>query len=250
MPRAHHAEVPPVDCRNLRLTEAFGCCDDGGIDGAERQVVVLRDQLDHPESVSGVHWFECESAVGEVTQKAGFGLPAEPRAEQIGDLGDDERGNDQRTRMRLEQFEARGMMRIIGVDVRIERAGVDDQRDDADSARMISSTRSEMSLRPLRPAAAAPSRRREPPAPRCASSAVRVISAMVVPRRCASCRSRASRSSGSFTVVRTMGMPAYHPCVAGVATGESHEQRSTLRADPGVEVAIVISTNQFCLWGN
>jgi plasmid stability protein len=43
------------------------------------------------------------------------------------------------------------------VDVRVERAGVDDQRDDADSERMISSTRSETSLRPLRPAAAAPS---------------------------------------------------------------------------------------------
>lgn len=87
--------------------------------------------------------------------------------------------------MCLQQFEARGMVRVVGVDVRIERAGVDDQSD-CDSARMISSTRSEMSLRPLRPAAAAPSLRRDPVVPRCASSAVRVISAMVVPRRCAS----------------------------------------------------------------
>jgi hypothetical protein len=36
------------------------------------------------------------------------------------------------------------------------------------------------------------------------------MSAIVTPRRSASWRRRASRSSGSFTVVRRMGMPAYH----------------------------------------
>ena len=69
---------------------------------------------------------------------------------------------------------------------------------------MISSIRSEMSACPLRPAPAAPSWRRAPP-PTCASSAARVTSAIVVPRRCASWRRRASRSSGSLTVVRFTG---------------------------------------------
>jgi hypothetical protein len=92
---------------------------------------------------------------------------------------------------------------VVTVDIGIERAGVDDQRDEPTSARMISSIRSEMSLRPLRPEAAAP-RRRRLPAPRCCSSAVRVTSAIVLPRRCASCRSLASSSSESLTVVRRM----------------------------------------------
>lgn len=64
-------------------------------------------------------------------------------------------------------------------------AGSDDQRDCSVSAAMISSMRSEMSVRPLRPAAAAP-RRRRGPAPMYASIAVRVSSEIVVPRRSAS----------------------------------------------------------------
>lgn len=67
---------------------------------------------------------------------------------------------------------------------------------------MICSIRSEMSVCPLRPAAAARSCRRPPR--RWASSAERVTSEMVLPRRLASCRKRSSSSSGIFTVVRTM----------------------------------------------
>ena len=37
-------------------------------------------------------------------------------------------------------------MGVITIDIRVERAGVDDQRDDSTSARMISSIRSEISL--------------------------------------------------------------------------------------------------------
>jgi hypothetical protein len=75
--------------------------------------------------------------------------------------------------MGLEQLEAGGVMGVVGVDVGVEGARVDDQRDRRLSARMISSMRSEMSLRPLRPAAFAPSRRRRLTS-RCSSSAARV----------------------------------------------------------------------------
>jgi hypothetical protein len=107
-----------------------------------------------------------EGACAEVAEKAGLCFPSESRGEQVCDLGDDERGDDERPGVGLEQFEAGSVVRVVGVDVRVERTGVDDQRDGADSARMISSTRSEMSLRPLRPAAAALSVRRAPPLPR------------------------------------------------------------------------------------
>ena len=62
--------------------------------------------------------------------------------------------------------------------------------------------RIEMSLLPLRPALAAPSRRSG--SPKWASMASRVSSEMVIPRRCASCLSTASTRSGSLTVVRRM----------------------------------------------
>ena len=78
---------------------------------------------------------------------------------------------------------------------------IDDQGDGTTSLARVSSIRSEMSLRPLRPAATASSVRR---APRCVCTASRVNSEIVMPRRCASWRSRASVSSDSFTVVRFM----------------------------------------------
>lgn len=48
--------------------------------------------------------------------------------------------------MGLEQFEAGAVMGIVAIDVRVERASVDDQRDVGTSAARISSIRSEMSL--------------------------------------------------------------------------------------------------------
>lgn len=151
-----------------------------------------------------------KAAAGEIAKEADLCLPAQPSFEQVGDLRDDEGGEDEGPWVGFEQLQAGGVVDVVGVDVGVKGAGVDDQCDWAISAARISSILSEMSLCPLRPLAAAPSCRR-PPAPRCCSSAVRVTSAIVTPRRSASWRSRASRSSGSFTVVRRMGMPAYQP---------------------------------------
>lgn len=55
------------------------------------------------------------------------------------------------------QEEVKGvvMVPVVGVDVGVERSGVDQDRYFATSAARISSMRSEMSSRPLRPAPAA-----------------------------------------------------------------------------------------------
>jgi len=106
--------------------------------------------------------------------------------------------------MRFEQVEARGVMLVVAIDVCVERAGIDDQSDEPTSLARISSIRSEMSERPLAPAPAARSRRFPRGAASSVSIASRVSSDTVVPRRSASWRSRASRSSGSLTVVRCM----------------------------------------------
>lgn len=105
--------------------------------------------------------------------------------------------------MRLEERQADLVIAIVLVDVCVQGAGVDNQRDRRASRRMISSIRRAVLRRPLRPAFAA-IRRRRPRPPKCASMASRVTSAMVVPRRAASCRSLASVSLLSFTVVRFM----------------------------------------------
>jgi len=86
--------------------------------------------------------------------------------------------------MGQEEIEGVAVMPVIGVDVGEERPSVDEDCYFATSAASISSMRSEMSSRPLRPAPAARRRRARPP--RWSSMASRVSSETVIPRRSAS----------------------------------------------------------------
>jgi hypothetical protein len=69
---------------------------------------------------------------------------------------------------------------VVGVDIGVQRSRIDEESYGATSARRISSIRSEMSEWPLRPEAAAISRRFPIGPPRCASIASRVSSETVV----------------------------------------------------------------------
>ena len=88
--------------------------------------------------------------------------------------------------MGFEQVETCPVVTVVAIDVRVQRAGVDDQGNAETLVARISSIRSEMSSCPLAPAAAASSLRRVRGPPRWASIASRVKSDTVVPRRCAS----------------------------------------------------------------
>jgi hypothetical protein len=165
---------------------SLGGGEDRRVDGSESQVVVPGDELGDADPVAGGDRFGDEVAGGEVTEEADLCVRAEPRGDQERDLGDDERRDEQRAWVGLEQLETSLVVPIVGVDVRVERPGVDDQRDARTSLARISSIRSEMSSRPLDPALAASSLRRLPVRPRCASMASRVSSDTVSPRRSAS----------------------------------------------------------------
>lgn len=116
------------------------------------------------------------------------------------------------------------MVPIIGIDVCVQRASVYDETDDPTSPARISSIRSEMSTCPLLPAPAAASLRR---LPRWAAIASLVSSETVIPRLLASCLSRASRSSGSLTVVRIM------VCQHTRRVSSEQTARQALRSNPG-----------------
>lgn len=103
-------------------------------------------------------------------------------------------------------------MAVVGIDVGIERSRINQKGYGATSAARISSMRSEMSSRPLRPAAAAPRCRWRPP--RWLSIASRVSVDTVTPRLSASWRSLASSSSESLTVVRFMVCQHTTSCLA------------------------------------
>lgn len=158
------AEVTSVEGGDLRDPEALGGSDDRRVDRPEREIAVGSDELGHPEPVARGHMVDGEGAARKVAEEPDLRFDAESRRQQIRDLGDDEARDDERTEVGLEQLETRSVVSVVGVDVGIERACVDEQRGyRSASAPRISSMRSEMSLRPLRPVLAASSRRRPRP---------------------------------------------------------------------------------------
>ena len=65
--------------------------------------------------------------------------------------------------MRQKKIKGTAVMSVVGVDIGVERSGVDQDRYWVTSTARSSSIRSEMSSRPLRPAPAARSWRFRPP---------------------------------------------------------------------------------------
>lgn len=193
------AEVASVDGGHGCCAQAFCNRNDGGIDRAQWQVAVCVNQLGYAQPVTRCHRLHNQVPGGEIAQEPHLGVWAQSRTDEVRDLGDDQGWHDKRPRMLREQIQAGRVMSVVRVDVGVERARIDDQRDAGTSLARISSIRSEMSEQPLRPAAAAPSRRRDP---RWCSIASLVSSEMVMLRRAASCLRRASSSEGSLTVVR------------------------------------------------
>src|SRR6202035_40783 len=138
-----------VERRDLHDLEALGGGDDRGVDGPKWQVVVAGDELRHPQQIGRVHGLEREAARCKVAKEAHLGLPAETRGKQVDDLGDDEGRDEQWAAVALQQLPTGQMVGIVSVDVGVQRTRVDDQRDRATSAAIMSSIRSEMSVCPL-----------------------------------------------------------------------------------------------------
>ncbi len=204
---ANDREVPSIDCCNLVEIETFS----GGyyrcVHRPKRQFPVLAHEFGDAQPVSCCHGIDRELARGQITQETHFCFRAESGSDEVDHLGDHQGWNDEGTGMGQQEIEGVMMVTVVGVDVGVKRPGVYEESYLATSATRISSMRSEMSSRPLRPAPAARRRRSFPP--RWASMASRVSSETGMPRRLASWRSLASTSSGSLTVVLFIGMPAY-----------------------------------------
>jgi hypothetical protein len=125
MSRADDAEVAAIKGGDFNGVKALGRGDHRGIDSAERQVAVLGYELRDADGVAGVQRLDREAAAGEITEKANLGLSAQPGFDQVGDLGDDERGDDEGAWVGFEQLQAGGVVGVVGIDVGIEGAGVE-----------------------------------------------------------------------------------------------------------------------------
>ena len=126
-------------------TQSFGGGDHRGVGGAEGQVAVAGDEFGDSEPVLGCDGFGDEVAGGEVAEESDLGLGSEAGAEEVGDFGDDQGGDDEGAGVGLEQLEAAVVVLVVAIDVGVEGAGVDDQADGETSPARISSMRSEMS---------------------------------------------------------------------------------------------------------
>ena len=102
-----------------------------------------------------MHWLNEEMPARKVLKESDLGRTSKPTRNQVHNFCDHEVRYDQRSRMSLQQLKAGCMMTIVGVHVRVERAGIHQQRYRPGSSLRISSICSEMSSRPLRPAPAA-----------------------------------------------------------------------------------------------
>jgi hypothetical protein len=86
--RPHHVEVAPVGGRDLSDLQTFRGGYHRGVDRAEGKVAVASHQLGDPHQIPRMNGFKHEVAARDVPQEPDLGLPAEPGAEQVGDLRD------------------------------------------------------------------------------------------------------------------------------------------------------------------
>jgi hypothetical protein len=68
--------VAAVERRHFSGVEPLRCRDHRGVDGAERQVSVLGNELRSADGVAGVQRLDRKTAAGEVAEEANLGLPA------------------------------------------------------------------------------------------------------------------------------------------------------------------------------
>lgn len=80
---------------------------------------ILTHQFSNAEPITCHDCLDGELARCKITQEADFGVDAEPCSDEVGDLGDYEHGNNQRTGMLQQKLERYSVVPVVGVDVGI-----------------------------------------------------------------------------------------------------------------------------------
>jgi len=121
-------EVAMIERCDLGDPQAFGSHHDGGVDRSEAEVAVGPHQLCDAQPVTRLHRLDGEGPARQIPQEAHLRLGAESRRYEVDDLRDDQMRDDQRPGMRFQQLQTRCVVAVVGVDVGVERAGVDQER--------------------------------------------------------------------------------------------------------------------------
>jgi hypothetical protein len=145
MPGSHHPHVAMIQGRDVGHSESLGQRHQRGVGRAQLDVSVPNHELGYPQPVGRVHGFGREGPAGKIAEEEDLGVRTQPLTDQVGGFADDELRDDERPGVGGEQLQALGVMTVVAIDIRIERAGVDDERGQRASARRISLIRSPMS---------------------------------------------------------------------------------------------------------
>ena len=119
--------MAPVEGSEGRQPKPLSGCDHRSVNSSQGQVSITPDQLCDTHPIRWFDMFAVERAAGKITQKAYLGLGLQTRADQIRDFSDDEQGNDERSRIGLEQLETGRVVPIVGVHVGVQRACIDEE---------------------------------------------------------------------------------------------------------------------------
>jgi hypothetical protein len=129
MGRTNDREVPAIERRELHEPETLRRGNDRGVHGAEGKLPIGRHELGDPDPVRGANRLRDQVPRRQVTQESDLSARTESRLEEVGHLAHDELRNDQRPGISFQQSEAGFVVSIVFVDIRVERPGIDDQRD-------------------------------------------------------------------------------------------------------------------------
>jgi hypothetical protein len=119
-----HAKVAAIERRDPALTEALDDCEHGCVHESESEIAIGVQQLGDPDVVVGLQILDDERAAPNVSQEA------RERADrnEVIDL-DEHRGGDQsHCRRGSQEFRARSVIGVVGIQQRDERPRVDYER--------------------------------------------------------------------------------------------------------------------------
>jgi hypothetical protein len=89
--RSDHAEVSPVDRRDLGQSEAFGHGHNRSVDSSQREVAVADDEFGGPAPVFALEVDDRHVTVSQRCEKSGLGRGACFTGQQVAGFGDDRR---------------------------------------------------------------------------------------------------------------------------------------------------------------
>jgi hypothetical protein len=85
---SHDGEVALFECRDVVGAESFASSDHGCVDGAEREIAVVRHAVGDAHPIGGCDWFHDEVACGQIPEEPHLWIHTESCAQEVDDFGD------------------------------------------------------------------------------------------------------------------------------------------------------------------